>query len=62
MVSKVKSIIIYVLSVMLAFASGWIVIVAGVMSALHDEKNEEPRRKYGSRISYQDYYRNRKES
>ncbi len=62
MVSKMKSIIIYVLSVILAFESGLIVIFACIASALHDEKKEEPRRKYGSRINYQNYYRNRKES
>lgn len=61
MVSKVKSIIIYVLSVILAFESGLFVIFACIMSALHSEK-EEPRRKYGSQVSYRDYYRSRKES
>lgn len=56
MLSKVKSIIIFVLSVILAFESGAIVIYVSIMSALHEERIDRSRRTYGSRVSYQHYY------
>ncbi len=61
MISKVKSIIIYVLSVILAFESGLFAIFVCSISALHNEK-EESQRKYGSRVINRNYYRSRKES
>lgn len=56
MLSKVKSIIIFVLSVILALESGAIVTYASFLSALHEERIDRSRRTYGSRISYQHYY------
>lgn len=52
MLSKVKSVIILVLSVMLAFETGMWVLFVGVMRGLQDETEKPRRRRYG-RVSYQ---------
>ncbi len=52
MLSKVKSIIIFVLSVILALESGAIVTYVSVMSALREKRIDRSRRTYGSRVSY----------
>lgn len=56
MLSKVKSILIFVLSVILAFESGAIVIYVSIMSALHEERIDRTKRNYGDRVSYRHYY------
>jgi hypothetical protein len=52
--TKIKSIIIFVLSVLLAFETGAICIVTSFVMALEDEKKE---RKVTRRTNYHDYCR-----
>lgn len=41
--SKVKNVIIYVLSVFIAFETGLLVFIVSIFTALHDEKKEKKR-------------------
>ena len=56
--SKIKTMIIYILSVALAFESGLIAIFVCAMAVLADEKTES--RKRSSRVSYSNYYNERR--
>ncbi|WP_297183075.1 hypothetical protein [uncultured Phocaeicola sp.] len=56
--SKIKSMIIYILSVALAFESGLIAIFVCVMAVLADEKTESKKR--SGRVSYSSYYNERR--
>ena len=52
--SKVKNVIIYVLSVFIAFETGLLVFIVSIFTALHDEKKEK-KRHYP--IGYSEYCR-----
>lgn len=56
--SKIKSIIIYILSVLLAFETGLLVLVGGMLM-LHDELKKDRKK---NKISYRHYYEDREEA
>lgn len=50
--SKVKNVIIYVLSVFIAFETGLLVFIVSIFTALHDEKKDTKRH---NQIGHSDY-------
>lgn len=56
--SKIKSIIVYILSVLLAFETGLLVLVGGMLM-LHDELKKDRKK---NKISYRHYYEDREEA
>lgn len=59
--SKVKNLIIYILSVLVAFETGILVFVAGVIT-VEDEMRTRARERVRRRVSYSSYYNDRRES
>lgn len=51
--SKIKSLVIYVLSVLIAFESGILVFIAGIVLVKHDVEDELAKRK---EVTYKGYY------
>ena len=56
---KIKSVIIYVLSVVLAFIAGLLVFIFGVLGALSETRKESDD-ECDDRVSYRDYYTRRR--
>lgn len=59
--SKVKNLIIYILSVLVAFETGILVFVAGVIT-VEAEMRTRAKKQERRRVSYSSYYNDRRES